>query len=66
MSQLSSASAKPLSALLGKKATPRPGLEALFLPRTIAVIGATDRHGTVGLPLLLISWKVSFQKKYFW
>ena len=48
MSQLSSASAKPLSALLGKKPNPRPGLESLFLPRTIAVIGATDRPGTVG------------------
>jgi acetyltransferase len=27
---------------------PRPGLEALFLPRSAAVIGATDRAGTVG------------------
>lgn len=48
MSQLSSPSAKPLSAVLGKKTPPRAGLESLFLPRSIAVIGATDRPGTVG------------------
>jgi len=30
----------------------RPGLDALFLPRSVAVIGATDRPGTVGRSLL--------------
>ena len=29
-------------------APPRAGLEPLFLPRSVAVIGATDREGTVG------------------
>src|SRR5579872_3874031 len=29
-------------------AAARPGLEPLFLPRSAAVIGATDRAGTVG------------------
>ena len=48
MSRLSSPSAKPLSTLLGKKIIPRAGLDPLFLPRSIAVIGATDRAGTVG------------------
>ena len=65
MSQLSSASAKPLSVLLGKKATPRPGLEALFLPRTIAVIGATDRHGTVGRTVTANLLESKFPKKIF-
>jgi acetyltransferase len=65
VSQLSSASAKPLSALLGKKATPRPGLEALFLPRTIAVIGATDRHGTVGRTVTANLLESKFPKKIF-
>jgi len=31
---------------------PRAGLEPLFLPRSIAVIGATDRAGTVGCSVL--------------
>jgi len=31
---------------------PRAGLEPLFLPRSIAVIGATDREGTVGRSVL--------------
>ncbi len=30
----------------------RPGLDALFLPRSVAVVGATDREGTVGRNLL--------------
>jgi acetyltransferase len=30
----------------------RPGLDALFRPRTVAVIGATDRPGTVGRSVL--------------
>ena len=31
---------------------PRAGLESLFLPRSAAVIGATDRPGTVGRSVL--------------
>ncbi|MFZ0808208.1 MAG: acetate--CoA ligase family protein, partial [Candidatus Sulfotelmatobacter sp.] len=31
---------------------PRPGLESLFVPRSAAVIGATDRAGTVGRSVL--------------
>jgi acetyltransferase len=31
-----------------KKNSQRAGLESLFLPRSVAVIGATDRPGTVG------------------
>ena len=31
---------------------PRPGLESLFVPRSVAVIGATDRPGTVGRSVL--------------
>src|SRR5579864_6103838 len=30
----------------------RPALESLFLPRSVAVIGATDRKGTVGRSVL--------------
>ena len=30
----------------------RAGLDPLFLPRSIAVIGATDREGTVGRSVL--------------
>ena len=30
----------------------RPGLDALFVPRSVAVIGATDRPGTVGRSLV--------------
>ena len=30
----------------------RPGLDVLFLPRSVAVIGATDRPGTVGRSVL--------------
>ena len=65
MSQLSSASAKPLSALLGKKMNPRPGLESLFLPRTIAVIGASDRPGTVGRSVTAHLLESNFPKKIF-
>ena len=65
MSQLSSASAKPLSALLGTKANPRPGLESLFLPRSIAVIGATERAGTVGRSVTANLIQSNFPKKIF-
>src|SRR5579864_2522219 len=49
---MSSASAKPLLDKWDSKASPRAALEPLFLPRSIAVIGATDRAGTVGRNLL--------------
>lgn len=65
MSELSAASAKPLSSLLGKKTTPRPGLESLFLPRTVAVIGATDRPGTVGRSVTANLLQSKFPKKIF-
>jgi acetyltransferase len=52
VSQMSSTSAKPLLDKWDSKASPRPALEPLFLPRAIAVIGATDRPGTVGRNLL--------------
>ncbi|HKU27757.1 MAG TPA: bifunctional acetate--CoA ligase family protein/GNAT family N-acetyltransferase [Candidatus Sulfotelmatobacter sp.] len=65
MSQLSSASAKPLSAVLGKKVIPRPGLDALFLPRTIAIIGATDRAGSVGRAVTANLLESKFPKKIF-
>lgn len=65
MSQLSSASAKPLSAVLGKKVTLRPGLDALFRPRTVAVIGATDRPGSVGRNVTANLLESKFPKKIF-
>src|SRR5690242_6525671 len=34
------------------KMSTRAGLEALFLPRSIALVGATDRPGTVGRNVL--------------
>jgi acetyltransferase len=48
VSEVSSPPAKPLTDAPIKKMSPRAGLEALFLPRSAAVIGATDRPGTVG------------------
>jgi acetyltransferase len=65
VSQLSSASAKPLSAVLGKKVTLRPGLDALFLPRTVAVIGATDRPGSVGRNVTANLLESKYPKKIF-
>jgi acetyltransferase len=65
VSELSAASAKPLSALLGKKTIPRAGLESLFLPRTAAVIGATDRPGAVGRSVTNNLLESKFLKKIF-
>lgn len=49
MSQVSSPSVPSHVDKLYTAASPaRPGLESLFLPRSVAVIGATDRAGTVG------------------
>jgi len=49
---LSDVSSSSITSAVGKIYTPappaRPGLEPLFLPRSAAVIGATDRAGTVG------------------
>jgi acetyltransferase len=44
---------------------PRAGLESLFLPRSIAVIGATDREGTVGRSLLANLQSSRFPVKIF-
>ncbi|HEX6822856.1 MAG TPA: bifunctional acetate--CoA ligase family protein/GNAT family N-acetyltransferase [Candidatus Sulfotelmatobacter sp.] len=54
-----------MSALLGTKANPRPGLESLFLPRSIAVIGATERAGTVGRSVTANLIQSNFPKKIF-
>ncbi len=48
MSQISKSPAKPLAEAKKIKMSARVGLNSLFMPRTIAVIGATDRPGTVG------------------
>jgi len=49
---LSEVSSAPVPSPVGKIYTAPPparaGLESLFLPRSVAVIGATDRAGTVG------------------
>src|SRR5579864_1726451 len=49
---LSEVSSAPVPSAVGKIYTAPPparaGLESLFLPRSVAVIGATDRAGTVG------------------
>jgi acetyltransferase len=48
VSQLSSPSAKaPVNSGV-PSASPKGGLDSLFSPRSVAVIGATDRQGTVG------------------
>jgi acetyltransferase len=48
VSQLSSPSAKPPVNPDVPRASARGGLDSLFSPRSVAVIGATDRRGTVG------------------
>lgn len=52
MSQLSSHSAKPPVNTGVPGASRKCGLDSLFSPRSVAVIGATDRHGTVGLSVV--------------
>ena len=52
MSEVSSPAENPPIDAGKKKMTPRPGLESMFDPRSIAVIGATDREGTVGRSVL--------------
>jgi len=53
VSQLSTPPAHPLSIISKPLARPpRPGLESLFLPHSIALIGATEREGTVGRSVL--------------
>ncbi len=53
MSEVSNPSVKPLAdAPQTAAAPPRAALESLFLPRSVAVIGATDRAGTVGRSVL--------------
>lgn len=49
MSQVSSPSVpSPVGKIYTAPPPARAGLEPLFLPRSVAVIGATDREGTVG------------------
>ncbi len=48
MSEAPSLSAKPAAEASNTTTCMRTGLESLFLPRSAAVIGATDRPGTVG------------------
>jgi len=53
VSHFSTSSASPLPIISKPLARPpRPGLESLFVPRSAAVIGATDRPGTVGRSVL--------------
>ncbi len=52
MSEVSSPAVKLPVDAGKKKMTPRPGLESLFAPCSVAVIGATDREGTVGRAVL--------------
>lgn len=52
MSEVSSPVVNPRIDAAKKKMAPRPGLESMFAPRSIAVIGATDREGTVGRSVL--------------
>ena len=49
MSEVSSPSIpSPVGKIYTAPAAARAGLESLFRPRSVAVIGATDRPGTVG------------------
>ena len=52
MSNISNASTKPQANAPIKKMSQRAGLESLFVPRSVAVIGATDRPGTVGCSVI--------------
>lgn len=65
MSQGSSASIKPAQNAARTTAPSRGGLESLFLPRTVAVIGATDRAGTVGRSLISNLLESKFPIKIF-
>lgn len=53
MTEVSVPLSQPLfDSLRGVKSRAGAGLDSLFLPRTVAVIGATDRAGTVGRSVL--------------
>jgi len=53
LSKVFSTSVPPLVDPFKMGAPPRrPALESLFLPRSVAVVGATDREGTVGRSVL--------------
>ena len=66
MSQLSSA---PVTSPVGKIYTAPPpargALEPLFLPRSVAVIGATDRPGTVGRSVIANLLESTFPLKTY-
>ncbi len=66
MSQLSSSSAPVLSNLGNStRRTSVSSLDSFFLPRSAAVIGATDREGTVGRNLLSNLRESKFLKNIF-
>ena len=65
MSQISKPPAKPLAEARKIKMSARAGLNSLFLPRSIAVIGATDRPGTVGRSVLWNLLQSKFPRKVY-
>ncbi|HTT21935.1 MAG TPA: bifunctional acetate--CoA ligase family protein/GNAT family N-acetyltransferase [Candidatus Sulfotelmatobacter sp.] len=66
---MSQGSSSPITSPVGKIYTAPPpargGLEPLFLPRSVAVIGATNRPGTVGLSVLLNLLESKFPLKIY-
>lgn len=65
MSEIPNASVSSASDLLPARAAARGSLESFFLPRSAAVIGATDRAGTVGHNLLVNLLESKLPKKIF-
>ena len=66
MSHFSTSAAYPLPIISKPLARPpRPGLESLFVPRSAAVIGATDRPGTVGRSVLSNLLETKFALKVY-
>ena len=66
MSQLSDVSRSSRVDKMYTTAPPaRAGLEPLFLPRSVAVIGATDREGTVGRSILSNLLETKFPAKLY-
>ena len=65
MSQIPSASTSLPSDLLNSATPVRGSLDSFFLPRSAAVIGATDRAGTVGFNLLSNLLESKFLGKIF-
>jgi acetyltransferase len=65
VSKIPKASVLSASDLLPGRPAARSSLESLFLPRSAAVIGATDRTGTVGRNLLVNLLESELPKKIF-